>query len=332
MTSFRFLRSGLADAIYKFVNFKRSTGIAYKTEVNVLSNFDAYVYENFPFAHNLSKEIVLKWSEKSPNENDSNRKRRISVIRQFAKFLQESDEEAWVLPAGFTPYPKKYVPYIFSAKEVMSLLEYVDSLPFLAFVPDRNKIYPLFFRLLICCGMRLGEVMNLRVSDVDTTNSVIKIRKSKSGKPRLVPFNSYLLWQIEDYKNKCCSERSGESFLFSYTNGKKGVSAYPAHCIFREALSYAHIEYLGPGRGPRIHDLRHTFVVLRLKLWMDKKIDLASKLPYLWHYLGHKSYYEMSYYFHLVSEMWPGLIRKTEEKYPDVIPNIEFCCTPEVEE
>ena len=324
MTSFRFLHSSLAKQIFQFVNWKRSSGHTYKTEVWVLSDLDKFIFENYPNTETLTREIALRWSEKRSHENEANRKRRICVVRQFSKFLQENGCDAWVIPTRFIPHIKKYVPYIFSASELRAMIEYIDSMPLCSNFPIRNKIYPLFFRLLICCGMRLGEAINLKISDIDIKSNVIKIRHSKNGKRRLVPFNSYLAHHIEEYFNSCCLQRSAEDFLFSYSNGERSISVYPPHSIFQEALSYAHIKHQEPNHSPRIHDFRHTFVVIRLKLWIGKGVDLSSKLPFLWHYLGHKSFYEMSYYFHLVSEMWPGIINKAEERYPNLIPAIDF--------
>ena len=44
-----------------------------------------------------------------------------------------------------------------------------------------------------------------------------------------------------------------------------------------------------PGRiGPRVHDLRHAFVVSRMLAWYREGINPQSRLPYLATYLGHK--------------------------------------------
>ena len=55
-------------------------------------------------------------------------------------------------------------------------------------------------------------------------------------------------------------------------------------------------------RNARIYDLRHTFVTDRIYAWMIDGKDLHALLPYLSAYLGHATYAQTAYYFHLVPE------------------------------
>lgn len=319
---FRVLRSNFSIQIGNFIESKRLAGNKYNTEAIVLAAFDEFVANSFPDETELTKEVVLKWVEKDSNETESNRKRRVVVIRQFAKYLTIHGEKAWVIPRGIHPYPKRYVPYIFSIDELARFFEALDTMSFNKQSPLRHLMYPVFFRILLCCGMRYSEVVNLKMKNINLTEKFIKIDNSKSGKSRIIPLNDYLNKHLVQYISRCCTTRGSESYVFSYCNGIKCLTPYAPHAIFRDMLSLAGIQYKGPGVGPRIHDLRHTAVVLRIKSWLEERKELSSCLPYLWHYLGHKSYQELSYYFHLVSELWPDLMNKTELAYPNIIPKI----------
>jgi len=74
-------------------------------------------------------------------------------------------------------------------------------------------------------------------------------------------------------------------------------------------------------RNARIYDLRHTFVTNRIYAWMIEGKDLKALLPYLSAYLGHASYAETAYYFHLVPEFFNqnGL---DIDSYSGVIPEV----------
>lgn len=52
----------------------------------------------------------------------------------------------------------------------------------------------------------------------------------------------------------------------------------------------------------RVYDLRHRFASTALNRWLDEKIDLYSRLPYLRTFMGHKELSATAYYIHLLPE------------------------------
>jgi len=56
-------------------------------------------------------------------------------------------------------------------------------------------------------------------------------------------------------------------------------------------------------RGPRIHDMRHTFAVNRLLAWYCQGVNLGSKLPLLSTYLGHSTVTGTEVYLHATAEL-----------------------------
>lgn len=321
MYRFLFLCSHFANEIYQFISFKRRLGRDYQAEIKILHNFDNFLFDKYSDATYLSKEIILEWAKLRPEESDANRKRRISCIRQFCKYLNDKGMEAWKIPERYFPYPKKYVPYIFSIEEIQRFIKALDEIPDSIQYPHRRELYRLAFQLLICCGMRLGEVRHLRFTDYNRQDRLIKIEKSK-GKNRLVVFNDYINKRFCAYIDFWESYYQKGDYIFSFNRGEKPLSSFAIHNIFREILSIANIKYLGKGRGPRIHDLRHTAVVHRIRIWLMQNKDLRTLLPYFWTYLGHESYYEMAYYFHLVEEIWPKIMNNINEVALDLIPSI----------
>lgn len=104
-------------------------------------------------------------------------------------------------------------------------------------------------------------------------------------------------------------------FLPSPDNGPYSHRA--VHKSFRQCLFNANIPY--NGKGPRIHDLRHTFAVTCLKNWVIAGNDIDSMLPVLSAYLGHKSMSGTQHYLRLTAEMFPQITESVEKKFGPII-------------
>ena len=147
-------------------------------------------------------------------------------------------------------------------------------------------------RALICVlystGVRLGEAVHLRWTDVHWNERCFFIRMSK-GRSRWVPFRADLCKELEKY----ASERrryvgeDPESFLFCRADGS-AYSVLSASCTIRQLMRQAGFKPAKGRLGPRPHDLRHGFARERLRLWYRSGADLQRRLPDLSVYLGHQ--------------------------------------------
>jgi integrase len=82
----------------------------------------------------------------------------------------------------------------------------------------------------------------------------------------------------------------------------------------------AGIPYRGKGKGPRLHDLRHTFCVHSLQKMLQSGKEPYAALPILMTYVGHKSVNATSRYIHLSAESYPALLKQTEALFGSLIP------------
>ena len=78
------------------------------------------------------------------------------------------------------------------------------------------------------------------------------------------------------------------------------------------------------GKGPRIHDFRHTYCVNLLRKWADEGKDLIAYLPYMRTMLGHESFEETAYYLKLTAERFPYIKERMKESFPDLIKEAEI--------
>jgi integrase len=95
-------------------------------------------------------------------------------------------------------------------------------------------------------GMRRGEILALRWTDIDFEAGEITVKTSKNGKPRIVDINSRLFQVLHELKNQV----QNDSYLF--LNPRTGKPFKKLQRSFRSACRRSGIV------GLRFHDLRHT--------------------------------------------------------------------------
>ena len=312
------------EHIKNYIELKLSIGNKYITEQGQLKRFDLFTFEKYKFATALTKEIVLLWCCKQPYETQSNRNKRTSIIRQLSIYLNNIGVEAYIMPQGHYPKSIKYMPYIFTDEELKKFFIETEKCHYCAEFPLRQKIMPVFFRMLYSCGLRVLEARLLKVCDVDLVNGILTINQAKKDNNRLVPMSNSVIKRCVEYSTVVHQYSSSEAYYFPALGGKP-MNRGNVYTNFRKFLWSAGISHRGKGFGPRVHDFRHTFCVHCLKKWSQQGKDLMVYLPILRTYLGHSSFKETAYYLRLTADVFPDIILKLENFYPDLIPELEGC-------
>lgn len=321
---FRYV-SPLAPFMEQLVREKRACGHQYDTFAEVLKDFDRFLCTTTIKPKELPQSLVLQWLGKRPTEQPSTNQRRIVLIRQLARLMIRLGYPAFLPPNGFGPQRSyRFSPHILTHKEVRKILEAADQLKPNAKSPWRHLVMPELFRLLYGCGFRLNEILNLRLRDVDLKQGVITVREGKFGKDRLVPPALDMVARLRIYSERMEKEllkkQTEDAFFFPSSSRKSGWSKTGIYFVFRKLLYRAGISHGGRGKGPRVHDLRHTFAVHRLIRWYEEGADLNAKLPFLVAYLGHKDFTGTQKYLHLTAELFPNLTKRMNEQFSGVIP------------
>jgi integrase len=145
------------------------------------------------------------------------------------------------------------------------------------------------------------------------------IEDTKFNKERIVPVSKSLLKILKSYSNKVHGLNSINQYFFPSPNGGH-YSTATVYKFFREILWTTGISH--SGRGPRVHDFRHTFAVHCLKKWTQNNEDLSTLLPYLSAYMGHVDLRATQHYLRLTSDLYPTIKTKTEDCCSYVIPEV----------
>jgi integrase/recombinase XerD len=314
--------SSFKDYIQSHLDLKQAIGYKYETEADHLKRFDQFLAENYPLATSLTKKIVLNWCRKKSYEAQANQCTRASILRQFAKYLDSIGVEAYILPKGYFPSEKQYVPHIFTHAELSRFFTQTDQCRYCSEFPGRHLIMPVLFRMIYTCGLRVSEARLLKDGDVDLENGILTIQHSKMDNSRLVPMSDSLAERCRRYSKEVHPFSPPEDYFFPAPGGKP-MTIGNVYKNFRKFLWQAGISHNGRGYGPRVHDFRHTYAVHCLKKWVEQEKDLAAYLPVLKTFLGHDSFEETAYYLRLTADVFPEITLKFETWFPGIIPMLE---------
>ncbi|MBW1677695.1 MAG: tyrosine-type recombinase/integrase [Deltaproteobacteria bacterium] len=316
------LEETFAQIVGDYVQEKRATGYRFDKGAQMLRRIVDIQEEIDHGAPRLSRELVERWIEKTPWENETNRSHRISALRGLGVYMVRMGYDAIIVPQSLTLLKDyAYTPYIFSDRELGSLLGTVDQLCATGISTHSDLIFPLVFRILIGCGSRITETLQIEKKDVDVERGTLSLRITKNRKERIIPMAESLVNKCRRYVCNSQSIRSFNSSRWFFPNKERvPYHSATAYGLYRKALRLSGISHGGRGKGPRLHDLRHTFAVRVLNKWVRDGKNLTTALPYLAIYMGHEGLKACQHYLRLTAVMFPELIRIVEKEYGWIIP------------
>src|SRR5262249_3722181 len=124
--------------------------------------------------------------------------------------------------------------------------------------------------LTYCAGLRIREVVNLNLGDVDLEAGTSQIRKRKVFKRkrlRLPPVVVDVLSSYTKERRKAGAPTLLEEGLFWHTQRRKRYSKRAAQELLVEVLRRSGIKHTRGRTGPRVHDLRHAMACNRMLSW-----------------------------------------------------------------
>ena len=310
------------EVVGDYIEEKRATGCDFTKAAQTLRRIVSLQEQTDGGMPCLSAELLSRWIEKTPWENETNRSNRISVLRGLASFMTRMGYQSVVVPRRLAPAADyAYTPYIFSKNELGGLLQAVDDLCERGISSHSDLVFPMVFRILVGCGTRITETLQIGKTDVDLQNGTIVLLNAKNKKERIIPIAESITAKCRAYAvNSSLVKGFSTSEWFFPNNEGNPYEAGSLYSFYRTALHRAGISHGGRGRGPRLHDLRHTFAVRVLQKWVRDGRDLTTALPYLAIYMGHEGLKASQHYLQLTTTMFPELIKAVEKKFGWVIP------------
>lgn len=263
--------------------YSENTVSAYQNDLEDFSNYvkdKGLDYKKMEYADVTSYMIFL--SEKKMKAGSINR--RLSSIRSFYSFLiknKEVSSSPFNLISG--PKKEKKLPNYLQYEEFLDLIKTCDETN----LGIRNRM---ILELLFASGVRVSELVNIKITDIDFRNREIKIL-GKGKKMRIVYFNKTCQEVMSKYVREARQELlKGKSCEYLFVNHlgnhltRRGVSDILEKLIMKSSIKHK----ISP------HTLRHTFATLLLNEGMD--IREVQEL------LGHARLATTSIYTHVSNE------------------------------
>jgi integrase/recombinase XerD len=190
------------------------------------------------------------------------------ALRFFYGVCPQRPDVVTTIPYGRRP---KTLPSVLSQDEVLQF--------FAGFASDPDRM---LVRTTYACGLRIGEVVRLRVSDIDSQRGVLQVRQGKGRKDRQVPLSPQLLEELRDYWRRC----RPRDWLFPGT----GNGSHRSITALQRRVTRV-VRTLGWSKHVSLHTLRHSYATHLL----EAGVDVLS----VQHLLGHNDLQTTARYLHV---------------------------------
>ena len=252
---------------------------------------DILMFKNFCLERkidelNLNKYLIWDFLKSLDEQNyhNSSISRILSSLRGYYNYLYEKkiiNTNLFLLVEN--PKKEKKLPNFLNNKEILELLTFEDlSTPVL--IRER-----LIFELLYASGMRVSELCNIKLKDIDLKNKEIRIL-GKGSVMRISYFGSYAKTALEDYLKVRDTFLKNEKndYLLLNQKGEQMKRQSVEQIVAKRIKKIAFVHHMSP------HTLRHTFATHLLENGAD--IRSVQEL------LGHKQLSTTQVYTHLTNE------------------------------
>ena len=270
--------------ITKFISYlsseKRYSKHTITAYINDLKQFNMYILTEFEIKNEYNQihyQIIRGWINRLLEQGVSARSvnRKISTLRTFFRFLKREDyisQDPMKNIVG--PKNKSRLPLFLTEFQMSKLLDdivFEDN-----FKGKRDK---LIIETLYITGVRVSELINIKITDIDFAKFQIKII-GKRNKERIIPLTNYMISKIQKFILKY----NLTNYLFTNEKHKKLYSKF----IYRIVTFYISKITTISKKGP--HILRHTFATHMLNNGAD--INAVKDI------LGHASLSATQIYTH----------------------------------
>jgi integrase/recombinase XerD len=299
------LHSALAMAIDDFLAHKRTFGRAYTTEEYILKALRRFVVVQK--ADDLSASLFELWCKKQRRLSPNTLRARQFIVRKFCQYRRRNDPQCFVPDPFFAQRRPFVVPVLITEPQIARMLSVASALSAPPCSPLRPAVLRMATVLLYTAGLRRGELVRLRLGDVDARAGVLRICESKFHRSRLVPLSVDARRELRHYLRRrlvkphdlrpdaplLCNAHGG--FCQGYTGAGLGQAI---EALFERADVQDH-----EGRRPRVHDARHSFAMQALLRFYRRGEDVQTQLPKLALYMGHVNIVSTAYYLRFIPEV-----------------------------
>jgi integrase len=284
--------SAFGELLRAHVAQMQALGYCYQTEAEQLLRFDRFLQGRADLVGAPLPVVIQTWADARAGVHHAWEAH--ACGRVISTALHRLDPTTPILPVD--PDIARQVrqqhrqPYICSADDIRRILLAARTLPSPKAPLRQGSVY-LMVVLALCAGLRLGELARLTLADVHLDDGTIEIRGTKFFKSRRLPLAPTVLEALRAYleaRQKAGASMQGSAGLFWHPQRRGRYSRVMIGYLLVQVLRRTGLKPAKGKAGPRVHDLRHAFVVHRMLTWYHEGINPQTRLPYLATYLGHR--------------------------------------------
>ncbi|MBA4140868.1 MAG: tyrosine-type recombinase/integrase [Segetibacter sp.] len=202
------------------------------------------------------------------------------AAQSISFFMRHVAKRPYVIPTVIYPRPANKLPAVMLPEEIMKLLDSIENIK-----------HRTILMLLYSTGMRVSEIANCTIADIDSKNMRIKIVQGKGCKDRFTILSQQVLLELRAYY---LIYKPKEYLFNGYRPGKR-YSVRSIQHLMQKALTKVGLE----NKNYTIHTIRHSFATHLL--------DNGTDLHTIKELLGHSSLQTTTRYMHLSAKRIDGI-------------------------
>ncbi|MBI3511593.1 MAG: site-specific integrase [Bacteroidetes bacterium] len=262
----------ISKALEKFARYmrtKRYSDNTIKTYCDAVSTFLKY-YSQKKIAE-ITNEDLIEFNDNYILANNYSAAFQNQVVNAVKLLFREMNGSAMDVTVIFRPKVPKLLPNVLSKEEIQQLLS-----------SPRNIKHKAMLALIYSCGLRRSELLDLKLTDIDSHRKIVLIRNAKGKKDRIAPLSEKILLLLREYYKAYKPER----WLFEGQEKGETYSEKSLTNVLKQALARTNIK-----KPVSLHWLRHSYATHLLENGTD--------LRYIQEILGHKSSKTTEIYTHV---------------------------------
>lgn len=308
---------------HRYIEHMKAMGRGFDSDSRTINRLCLFLAERD--AADLDQALFEQWCATDEHLCANVRRTCQRVVRKLCLYRQRTELDCFVPDASRFPRRQPVrAPVIVTPSQIAELLYATKALRRHGSAPLRPAMLRLAVVLLYTAGLRRGELLRLRLGDIDVKNGTALIRDTKFYKSRLVPLSMDAQRELRAYlKHRLAApwNVSADAPLIGGHLNRTVIHKYGGSDIGRSMrkLCIAANVRDANGRLPRVHDFRHSFAVQALLRWYRDGGDVQSFLPKLAMYMGHQSIASTAYYLHWIPEVARTASNQFERRFGHLV-------------
>ena len=306
--------SCVAPQIETFIKLRQLSGTDYHSQAQLLGYFDRFLVEQDFHQSCITRDICDRYEQSLARLAPRGQSNRICVIRQLCEYMARTDPNNYI-PERFRSLSWRQAqrPFIFRYEQVGALLTAATTLS----PPGslRPHTYQTLVGLLYSTGIRIGEAIALNIEHFFPKEQRLYIAEGKFRKSRWIVMSTSTSCALKKYLDRRMDTEPNAPEASLFLNERRQRLCHSTvYTTYHKLLRKCCIMH-DNRKGPRIHDLRHSFAVHRLLAWYRDGEDVNARLPSLATYMGHVDISSTQVYLQPTAELLGEVDRRFHDHY-----------------